>query len=361
MDFADNDAWQAADYPPMSHPCADVAVNRAVACAAGLNAPDPSASRILEIGCGEGYHLLSLANRWSGTACVGLDYSAKAIHRAKSRAQRAGLENVRFCQARLSEFTADEPFDFIIAHGFFSWVPDEVKVGLLDFIGNNLTPNGIAVVSFNVAAGWKERMPLVEKALAIMQAGAEDVMQSLAILRTVVEADRERWIIDDMLAKGAAVLAHDDFAPVMDAWSLGAVVKLAESHGLRWLGDSLTGERGNDRTDNAEKKTFRCELFCLRDAVFGEATKPCISAAFQKAIPDFPKLDAWRMLCVREALPLPDADLKPCTFTFPQLKVMLAMDGTRSVYELSRHAKEVAPGLDFIPWLRHVAERGLLG
>jgi trans-aconitate methyltransferase len=361
MEFDDNDAWQAADYPPMSHPSADVAVNRAVACAAGLDAPDPSASRILEIGCGEGYHLLSLANRWSGTACVGLDYSAKAIHRAKSRAQRAGLQNVRFCQARLSEFAADEPFDFIIAHGFFSWVPDEVKVGLFDFIGNNLTPNGIAVVSFNVAAGWKERMPLVEKALAIMQAGAEDVMQALAILRTVVEADRERLIIDDMLAKGAAVLAHDDFAPVMDAWSLGAVVKLAEGHGLRWLGDSLTGEPGNDRTDNAEKNTFRSELFCLREAVFGEAIKPSIRASLQKAIPDFPKLDAWRMLCVREALPLPDADLKPCTFTFPQLKVMLAMDGTRSVYELSRHAKEVAPGLDFIPWLRHVAERGLLG
>jgi hypothetical protein len=102
-------------------------------------------------------------------------------------------------------------------------------------------------------------------------------------------------------------------------------------------------------------------LFCLREAVFGEAIKPSIRASLQKAIPDFPKLDAWRMLCVREALPLPDADLKPCTFTFPQLKVMLAMDGTRSVYELSRHAKEVAPGLDFIPWLRHVAERGLLG
>jgi hypothetical protein len=67
------------------------------------------------------------------------------------------------------------------------------------------------------------------------------------------------------------------------------------------------------------------------------------------------------MLCAREALPLPDVDMKSCVFTFPQLKVLIAMDGSRSVYELSRHAKEVAPDLDFVPWLRHVAERGLLG
>jgi trans-aconitate methyltransferase len=360
MELHDDDAWQAAEYPPMSHPSADVAVNGKVAGAVGLAAVKPSEARILEIGCGEGHHLLSLANRWPDAVCVGLDCSAKAIHRARSRAQRAGLKNVRFCEARLSEFEADAPFDYVIAHGFFSWVPDEVKVGLMDFIGNNLTPRGIAVVSFNVAAGWKERMPLVEKARAIVAAGAENVMQALAILRTAVETEKEQAIVDDMLAKGAAVLAHDDFASVMDAWSLGAVVKLAETYKLRWIGDSLTGERGNDPADNMEKKTFRSELFCREDARLGEAIKPVAGAALHVSVPDFPKLDSWRMTCVREALPLPDALLKPCIFTFPQLKVLLAMDGTRSVYELSRHAKEVAPGLDFIPWLRHVAERGLL-
>jgi trans-aconitate methyltransferase len=355
------EAWDAADYPPMSHPSADAAVNAAVARAAGLDVPDPAGARILEIGCGEGHHILSLANRWPGALCVGLDVSPKAIHRARSRAGRAGLANARFCETRLSEFEADAPFDFIIAHGFFSWVPDEVKVGLLDFIGKNLTPGGISVVSFNVAAGWKERMIVVEKARAILAAGAEDVMQALAVYRTVAGEGREREIIDDMLAKGAAVLAHDDFAPVMDAWSLGAFVKLAESHGLRWIGDSMSGEKGDDAADNAEKKTFRSELLCRGDAVMGEGMKPAGGAALQNTIPDFPKLDAWRMLCAREALPLPDADLKPCAFTFPQLKVLIAMDGSRSVYELSRHAKEVAPELDFVPWLRHVAGRGMLG
>jgi SAM-dependent methyltransferase len=365
MSFDEDDAWNTADYPPMSHPSADVAVNAAVARAAGLDAREPAASRILEIGCGEGHHLLSLANRWPGAQCVGLDVSAKAIRRARSRAKRAGLGNAGFCEARLSDFEPDAPFDFIIAHGFFSWVPDEVKVGLMDFIGKHLTPGGTAVVSFNVAAGWKERMVVVEKARAIMAAGKVDPMEALAVYRTVAGEGREREIIDDMLAKGAAVLAHDDFAPVMDAWSLGAVVKLAGAHGLRWIGDSVSGARGDDVSDNAVGTTFRSELFCRADAVMGDAKQPAGVAAFPKvlpaSVPDFPKLDAWRMLCAREALPLPDADLKPCVFTFPQLKVLIAMDGSRSAYELSRHAEEVAPELDFVPWLRHVAGRGLLG
>lgn len=364
MSLEETEAWNMADYPPMSHPSADPAVNAAVARAAGLDVPESAGVRILEIGCGEGHHLLSLANRWPGAVCIGVDAFPKAIHRARSRAQRAGLKNVRLYEARLSEFEPDAPFDFIIVHGFFSWVPDEVKVGLMDFIAKHLTPHGVAVLSFNVAAGWKERMLVVEKARAIMDAGAEDVMQALALYQTVVEEGREREIIDDMLAKGMAVLAHDDFAPVMDAWSLGAFVKLAESHGLAWLGDSVSGEMGNDAADNAEKRTFRSEMVCRADAVLGDWKKPAGGAALHralpKAIPDFPKLDQWRMTCAREALPLPDAALMPCVFTFPQLKVLIAMDGTRSLYELSRHAQEVAPELDFIPWLKHVAGRGLL-
>ncbi len=358
----------------MSHPTADPAVNAAVARAAGLDVTESAGARILEIGCGEGHHLLSLANRWPGAVCIGLDAFPKAIHRARSRAQRAGLKNVRLCEARLSDFEPDAPFDFIIAHGFFSWVPDEVKVGLMDFIAKHLAPHGVAVVSFNVAAGWKERMIVVEKARAIMNAGAEDVMQALALYQTAAEEGREREIIDDMLAKGTAVLAHDDFAPVMDAWSLGAFVKLAESHGLAWLGDSVSGVKGNDAADNMAGRTFRSELLCRGGAVLGEAKKPVGEVSLHEKtrvdeeagqrrgcrLLDFPKLDEWRMTCAREALPLPDAELKPCVFTFPQLKVLIAMDGTRSVYELSRHAKEVAPELDFVPWLKHVAGRGLL-
>ncbi|MGJ8643292.1 MAG: class I SAM-dependent methyltransferase [Luteolibacter sp.] len=352
--------FRAESYPAMSHPSADPAVNAAVARAMGVDAVDAAGADILEIGCGTGHHLLSLAKRWPGASCTGLDISPRGIARARSLARQAGIENVRICEVSVLEFENDgKGFDCIIAHGVYSWVADEVKVGLLDFIGKNLAPDGVAVLSFNVAAGWKARMAVVEKVRAIAVAGDTDEMTALEVFSTVAE-EGEKEIAADMLAKGAEVLAFDDFAPDMDAWSLGAVVKLAEASGLKWLGDSVSGEKGSDEGDVREGRTFRSELFCRADAVIADREKLVEGKAIQqRVVPDFPKLDEWRLVCAREALPLVAADLKPCVFTFPQLKLLAKMDGSHSAARLAMEAKEIAPEMDFVAWLRHVTERGM--
>ena len=184
MSLSFADLYLTGAYPPMCHPSADPAVNAA---RAGIETPDPARARILEIGCGSGHHILSLASRWPEAECTGVDISGKAISKARSLAGRAGIANVRLCECSLLEFEPEGTFDFIIAHGVFSWVPDEIKIHLLDFIGKRLSENGIAVVSFNVAAGWKARMGVVEKVLAIRDAGGVDEMTALSIFTTVAE------------------------------------------------------------------------------------------------------------------------------------------------------------------------------
>ena len=344
----------------MSHPNADPKVNAEAARAVGVSAADPAGARILEIGCGTGHHLLSLAKRWPEASFTGLDVSARGIARARMLARRAGIGNVRFCEVSVLEFEGEEKgYDYIIAHGVFSWVEDEVKVGLMGFIAEKLAAGGVAAVSFNVVAGWRARMAVVEKVRAIAVAGETDDMTALEVFLAVA-LDEEKEIAEDMLAKGADVLAFDDFAPVMDGWSLGAVVKLAEASGLKWLGDSVSGEKGSDEGDGAEGRTFRSELFCRADEKLDEGERPTEGAApRQIAVPDFPKLDEWRLVCAQEALPLVDADLKPCVFTFPQLKLLAKMDGSHSAARLAMEAKEIAPEMDFVAWLRHVAERGM--
>lgn len=354
-----SEIFLADAYPAMSHPSADPAVNAEVARAAGLDVVAPERARILEIGCATGHHILSLASRWQEAECTGVDLSAKAISRARGLARRAALKNVRLCECSLLEFEPEGEFDFIIAHGFFSWVPDDVKIQLLDFIGKRLAPNGIATVSFNVAAGWRERMPVVEKARAIQAAGNIDEMGALEVLGSVADA-AESAIIADMLAKGPQILAFDDFAPVMDAWSLGALGKLAEQSGLRLLGDSVSGEMGNDADDARDKKAFRSELFCRVDAVLGEGGELRETASQEFRIPSFPKLNAWRMTCVQEGLPVVDGALQPCIFSVPQLLVLSAMDGTKTHVNLAEHAHQVAPQLDFLAFLKHIAGRGFL-
>ena len=46
------------------------------------------------------------------------------------------------------------PADYIIAHGIYSWVPGDVRDKLMAICHDNLSPNGIAYVSYNVFPGW---------------------------------------------------------------------------------------------------------------------------------------------------------------------------------------------------------------
>ena len=244
MPDAIHDLYQRLVYPPMSHPLSDPAVSSVAATLGGLDVPHPRRARILEIGCSSGHNLIPLAQRWPESRFTGIDLGERAIQDAGRRAAATGIGNVDFHAVDLREFEpADGPFDFIIAHGFFSWVSDEAKTALLEFCRAHLSQSGIATISFNLECGWKPRLPVIAKVRAIQQAGGGDVVSLLVILQSVTDADdTELEIIDDMLAKGGAILACDDFAPVNDPWPLDRFVRAASSAGLRWLGESDPGE-----------------------------------------------------------------------------------------------------------------------
>jgi len=261
MEQALFDLYRARGYPAMSHPAADPAVNVVAARLVGLDAASPERARVLEIGCSSGHHLLPLAERWPAAQFTGMDFSGRAIRQARVLAEDAGLANAAFHECALDAFAADDgPYDFIIAHGFFSWVPDEVKARLLSFCRDHLSANGLAVISFNVEAGWRARRPLIEKARAIRQFGGVDEMAALEVLKTVIKDPAEMAIIDDMLAKGPGILPFDDFAPVNDPWPLDRFVMAAEKSGLRWLGESVAA---NNRPANwtAEDQAEAARLF----------------------------------------------------------------------------------------------------
>jgi hypothetical protein len=283
--------YETRVYPAMSHPSSDPAVTSVAAILAGLEVRHPAGARILEIGCCSGLNLIPLAMRWPESRFVGIDLSGPAIREARGLARAADVNNIEFHALDLRDYDpCGEGFDFIIAHGFLSWVPDEVKAALFTFCRQHLTPTGIAAISFNLECGWLPRFPVIEKVCAIQQAGAGDEMSALTILRTVTEADSEELgIIDDMLAKGSAILAFDDFAPVNDPWSLQRFVQVAASAGLRWLGESDPGknlppglERGvlerlrleygdplslQIAADALMKRTFRSAIVCRDDAL----------------------------------------------------------------------------------------------
>jgi hypothetical protein len=345
-------------------------------------------------------------------------------------------------------------YDFIIAHGFLSWVPGEVQDALFEFCRRLLAPAGVAVISYNVLPGWEARLEVVRRVLAVQRAQGGEVTGVLERLRPAVddgsqEAVALRLVIDDMLAKGEEILRFDDFAPVNDPWSFERFFRAATVAGLHYLGEADPAENSPEspgevlqstacdllamqgEIDRLTGRMFRSSLVCRSDAPVAagfsarvvldfslrRGVSPPADAAwvaramdgvlarlgpiavpferlarelpgvaaselargilegigrgwvrarvgevvFDSVPPAVPVLDAFRLLCAREKLPVVDAWLVPCSFPLAHYEVLARMDGGLDAAGLERLARERCPELQFWPWLKHLAMRGLLG
>lgn len=125
---------------------------------AGLEPPDVRTSRVLEIGCARGGHLIPLAELLPDASFVGIDLAPSQIADARADAVGVGVSNVEFHAVDVRHLPADlGPFDYIVCHGVYSWVPDDAREAILRICRDHLSPNGLAYVSYNTYPGWHAR------------------------------------------------------------------------------------------------------------------------------------------------------------------------------------------------------------
>lgn len=120
----------------------------------GLNPAKIEDCRVLEIGCGEGANLIPMALQLPKSKFVGIDLAAQPIGRAQAMAEALELRNITFQQLDIMDLTAEfGQFDYVIAHGVYSWVPATVRDKLLAVCKASLAPGGIVYVSYNTYPG----------------------------------------------------------------------------------------------------------------------------------------------------------------------------------------------------------------
>ena len=138
MDDAGNDAakmttYDAMPYPSYSYPSSAPASLNAIARLFGMTPAEIQTARVLEIGCESGGNILPLAARYPNSEFVGIDLSKGQIDEAKEKAAALSLENLRFEAKSILDLKLKKAkFDYIIAHGFYSWVPSNVQRRLLE-------------------------------------------------------------------------------------------------------------------------------------------------------------------------------------------------------------------------------------
>jgi SAM-dependent methyltransferase len=208
---------------------------------------------VLELGCGDGGNLLSMAQSLPSASFVGIDASAAAIARGSELAHAAGLENVDLRVGELERLSADlGSFDYVIAHGVYSWVAPPARVALLDCCRRSLTADGIAYVSYNAYPGSYLR----DMTRDILRYHVRDVQDPKAqlerahgLMQTIIAVEEPspfaRVLRDQMervVQTSDALLFHDDLAEISTPFYFYEFVEHAASHKLAFLSEADLSE-----------------------------------------------------------------------------------------------------------------------
>lgn len=123
----------------------------------GLTPKDSRKARVLELGSSFGGNIITQALYNPEAEYVGIDLTAEQVRKGNEIIEKIGLTNIKLIEKNILDVNEDfGKFDYIIVHGVFSWVPENVKDKIIKICNENLNEEGIAYISYNTYPGWKE-------------------------------------------------------------------------------------------------------------------------------------------------------------------------------------------------------------
>ena len=219
----------------------------------GLNTPPVTKCRVLELACASGGNIAPMAERYPESEFLGIDLSARQIEEGKKLLAPLKMKNLELRHASISDIDDSYgKFDYIIAHGVFSWVPSEIQNKILSICSHNLTPTGVAYVSYNTLPGWhmrgmmrdmmryhalrfKEPQVRIAQARALLDfiakavgTNADNPYSVLLKVETEFLKNSEDWY-----------LYHEHLEEVNAPMYFYQFIERAQANGLKFLGESV--------------------------------------------------------------------------------------------------------------------------
>jgi methyltransferase-like protein/SAM-dependent methyltransferase len=219
----------------------------------GMHPAPVDGCRVLELGCATCGNLLPMAEALPGSRFVGVDLSAGQIDTGRKVAAALGLDNIdlRACSI-LDVDDSFGTFDYILCHGVYSWVPEAVREHILAVCRRNLSPHGVAYISYNTYPGWHRRAPVREMMCYHVQ-DLPDPRQRIAQARALLDfliwaapAPGGLWaqlLTEEKELIGSQendyYLYHDHLEVVNQPFYFHQFMEQARWHDLQFLGEAL--------------------------------------------------------------------------------------------------------------------------
>ncbi|MCA9518368.1 MAG: class I SAM-dependent methyltransferase [Myxococcales bacterium] len=242
--------YDTLPYPRLVHSWTHPRVTGAMALFFGVDAAPVERCRVLDLGCAAGTSLVSLAAELPGSRFVGVDVSPGQIAAGEDLRQALGLDNV---ELRVGDVNAldlpEKGFDYIIAHGVYSWVPPRARRAILAACARLLDDGGVAYVSYDTNPGWQlagvvrelfvretpTTLPPLERVRLARDLLAQhiDIAGEGSLRRAVLLAEQE-------FLRGAsdAYIFHEYFAPDLAAVWVRDFLDDAADAGLAYIADA---------------------------------------------------------------------------------------------------------------------------
>ncbi|VTS06326.1 methyltransferase regulatory domain-containing protein [Tuwongella immobilis] len=244
------------EVPYESYPFTQAHPNRmaTVATLFGLRPTPFTKCRVLELGSAAGGNLIPMALESPESEFVGIDLSARQIDDGKRLIEQLGLTNIKLISGSILDIDASYgQFDYVICHGVFSWVPNEVQDKILEIAGTMMTPQGVAYISYNTYPGWHMRGMIrdmmryhserfnspkirTRQARALLDFLSQSVKQEGSAYAALLKQE-----VETLRHQADHYLYHEHLEEINEPLYFHQFAERAGSKGLQYLGESRVG------------------------------------------------------------------------------------------------------------------------